>query len=242
MDERSILFILNVISCNGVGFDFLLGIFYNQLPAIVRFTTTSTTTETTTIDPTTTLLINPDDEDPYVWDDEEFESTEPTTLSTQHVTMNDYISNIHWWIWNETTTNSFDIEDEDFETSTSFLKRSERLSMDEENETLSKEMTETSTYQQIPTKVSILEQTTTEFFTDETTTNELSTSETAINTTQPATRPTLFEYCKDQQCLHGGRLTSDCLCICLPAFTGDSCETGRLHLFLTTNHNFIHLF
>ena len=35
----------------------------------------------------------------------------------------------------------------------------------------------------------------------------------------------IFEYCKDKQCYSGGRLNSDCLCICLPAYTGDNCET-----------------
>ena len=38
---------------------------------------------------------------------------------------------------------------------------------------------------------------------------------------------TSYDYCKNQQCHHGGRLSPDCFCICLPAFTGDSCETGR---------------
>jgi hypothetical protein len=35
-----------------------------------------------------------------------------------------------------------------------------------------------------------------------------------------------FEYCNKKQCQHGGRLNSDCLCICLPAFNGDNCEIG----------------
>lgn len=35
-----------------------------------------------------------------------------------------------------------------------------------------------------------------------------------------------FEYCNKKQCQHGGRLNSDCLCICLPAFSGDNCEIG----------------
>ena len=30
-----------------------------------------------------------------------------------------------------------------------------------------------------------------------------------------------------KQCYHNGRLNSDCLCICLPTFTGDNCETGN---------------
>lgn len=47
------------------------------------------------------------------------------------------------------------------------------------------------------------------------------------------TTPTVFfEYCKNKQCHHGGRLNSDCLCICLPAFTGDQCETGTKNFLL----------
>ncbi|UJR36983.1 hypothetical protein I4U23_029691 [Adineta vaga] len=34
-----------------------------------------------------------------------------------------------------------------------------------------------------------------------------------------------YELCKKKQCQNGGRLNSDCLCICLPAFSGDHCET-----------------
>ncbi|CAF4633687.1 unnamed protein product [Rotaria sp. Silwood1] len=45
-----------------------------------------------------------------------------------------------------------------------------------------------------------------------------------INTTSK-TSHIFYEYCKNKQCYHGGRLNSDCLCICLPAFTGDNCET-----------------
>ena len=37
---------------------------------------------------------------------------------------------------------------------------------------------------------------------------------------------TSYEYCKNKPCHHGGRLNSDCFCICLPTFTGDNCETG----------------
>ena len=32
--------------------------------------------------------------------------------------------------------------------------------------------------------------------------------------------------CHGKQCQHGGRLNPDCLCICLPAFTGDRCQNG----------------
>ncbi|CAF1125211.1 unnamed protein product [Rotaria sordida] len=45
-----------------------------------------------------------------------------------------------------------------------------------------------------------------------------------INTTSK-TSNIFYEYCKNKQCYHHGRLNSDCLCICLPAFTGDNCET-----------------
>ena len=38
-----------------------------------------------------------------------------------------------------------------------------------------------------------------------------------------------YDYCDQKQCHHGGRLNIDCLCICLPAFTGDNCETGKQH-------------
>jgi hypothetical protein len=35
-----------------------------------------------------------------------------------------------------------------------------------------------------------------------------------------------YEYCDKKQCLNGGRLNSECLCICLPAFNGNNCEKG----------------
>jgi len=35
------------------------------------------------------------------------------------------------------------------------------------------------------------------------------------------------EYCNKKQCQHGGRLNADCLCICLPAFSGINCERGK---------------
>lgn len=41
----------------------------------------------------------------------------------------------------------------------------------------------------------------------------------------------LSEFCKNKRCYHGGRLNSDCLCLCLPAFTGDNCETGNNRFF-----------
>jgi len=50
---------------------------------------------------------------------------------------------------------------------------------------------------------------------------------TTITTTTASKTPDIFyEYCKNKQCYHGGHLNSDCLCICLPTFTGDNCETG----------------
>ena len=36
-----------------------------------------------------------------------------------------------------------------------------------------------------------------------------------------------FEYCNKKQCQNGGRLNSYCLCICLPAFSGDNCEKSK---------------
>ena len=39
-----------------------------------------------------------------------------------------------------------------------------------------------------------------------------------------------YEYCHQKQCQHGGRLNSDCLCICLPAFTGHHCEKGNVFI------------
>lgn len=73
------------------------------------------------------------------------------------------------------------------------------------------------------------------FFNNQTENNELiSTSSilplnmTAENfTTTVKPRDAYYEYCKNKTCHHGGRLNSDCLCICLPTFTGDNCETGR---------------
>lgn len=35
------------------------------------------------------------------------------------------------------------------------------------------------------------------------------------------------EYCNNKQCQYGGRLNADCLCICLPAFSGNNCERGK---------------
>jgi hypothetical protein len=36
-----------------------------------------------------------------------------------------------------------------------------------------------------------------------------------------------YEHCNKKQCQHGGRLNTDCLCICLPAFGGDNCEISK---------------
>ena len=63
--------------------------------------------------------------------------------------------------------------------------------------------------------------TTTTITTTTTTTTEKQTEQ--LTTTTPII---IYEYCKNKKCHHGGRLTSDCLCICLPAFSGDNCETG----------------
>ncbi|CAF2642090.1 unnamed protein product [Rotaria sp. Silwood2] len=50
-------------------------------------------------------------------------------------------------------------------------------------------------------------------------------NEETMHHTTSKTSDIFYEYCKNKQCYHGGRLNSDCLCICLPAFTGDNCET-----------------
>lgn len=60
------------------------------------------------------------------------------------------------------------------------------------------------------------------------TTSVITTIKTTTTTTVLSTANTIFEYCKNKHCQHGGRLNSDCLCICLPAFTGDQCETGTI--------------
>lgn len=59
---------------------------------------------------------------------------------------------------------------------------------------------------------------------------------TTIKTEKPSTTTiktpnTFYEYCENKECHYGGRLTSDCLCICLPAFTGDNCKTGTRQFF-----------
>jgi hypothetical protein len=51
-----------------------------------------------------------------------------------------------------------------------------------------------------------------------------------------------YDYCKNKQCHYGGRLNSDCLCICLPTFTGDNCETGTKVLFTSKNRFILVLF
>lgn len=43
-------------------------------------------------------------------------------------------------------------------------------------------------------------------------------------------RDQFYEYCHQKQCQHGGRLNSDCLCICLPAFSGHHCEKSKMFL------------
>ncbi|CAF0771324.1 unnamed protein product [Rotaria sordida] len=37
----------------------------------------------------------------------------------------------------------------------------------------------------------------------------------------------LHKYCNKKQCQNGGHLNSNCLCICLPAFSGNNCEIVR---------------
>ncbi len=71
--------------------------------------------------------------------------------------------------------------------------------------------------------------TTKEKFRLTTTTKQLTTTteeKVQLTTTTSKNPNTFFEYCQNKQCYHGGRLNSDCLCICLPAITGDNCETG----------------
>jgi hypothetical protein len=53
------------------------------------------------------------------------------------------------------------------------------------------------------------------------------TQQVQLETTTSKSSAISYEYCKNKQCNYGGRLNSDCLCICLPTFTGDNCETGR---------------
>ena len=36
----------------------------------------------------------------------------------------------------------------------------------------------------------------------------------------------VYDHCHKKQCQNGGRLNADCLCVCLPACTGDHCEIG----------------
>jgi len=71
-----------------------------------------------------------------------------------------------------------------------------------------------------------------------TTTKQLTTTtkeKVQLTTTTSKNPNTFFEYCQNKQCYHGGRLNSDCLCICLPAITGDNCETGKKNFpFLRT--------
>ncbi|CAF1090191.1 unnamed protein product [Rotaria sp. Silwood1] len=40
----------------------------------------------------------------------------------------------------------------------------------------------------------------------------------------------LYEYCNKKQCQNGGHLDSNCLCVCLPAFSGNNCEIGKISL------------
>ncbi|CAF0876509.1 unnamed protein product [Adineta ricciae] len=80
--------------------------------------------------------------------------------------------------------------------------------------------------------LSMINQTHSESLNSTTTTTSTTTTHTTMTTTTTTiSRNTTtifqapFEYCKDRHCRHSGRLNSDCLCVCLPAFTGDECET-----------------
>ncbi len=61
-------------------------------------------------------------------------------------------------------------------------------------------------------------------------------------TTTSRTPPIFYEYCKNKQCHNNGHLNPDCLCICLPTFTGDNCETGITNLVFHKKIFFLFLF
>lgn len=122
---------------------------------------------------------------------------------------------IFWWWWNETS--STESMDDGRSSLTTALSRFERLSMDEENESSTVNM-DAST--QTTNSISIDN----ENITIVTMTTELTT------TNSSRTSESLYEYCKDQKCFHGGRLSSDCFCICLPAYTGETCQTGSFSI------------
>ncbi len=67
-------------------------------------------------------------------------------------------------------------------------------------------------------------------------------SQFSTSTTTTTTSETLYEYCKNKQCHHHGRLNSDCLCICLPTFTGENCETGIGNFLLNKKKLFFIVF
>lgn len=186
---------------------------------------------TTTVRSFTTTIINPDDDDPFI--DDEVDSTpvslsetfnngslsmenfdladdlEMSTIKDSLVAVQEQLP-MNWWNLNDTTSTTVDAEDEWIifnTTSVPFVTRLGHLSADAED---SDEIHSPDTNSQ----------------SNQTTTmNEFLPSPQTTTTTKPYVE-SLFEYCKDQQCHNGGRLNSDCLCICLPAFAGESCQTG----------------
>ena len=248
------------------GLCWYLGIFHNQLPALIRFPLSSTLT--TTIARLTTTVINPDDDEPFFGDDPDSDELESTTVSLPETFDNASLSLAHfddlspsssinvgllvspeplplnWWNLNDTAS-TVNTEDDWIifnTTSMPFVTRLEHLSADDEE---SEEIDPVNHHRLLSTRNSNSTPTTKLIhLTSSTTvtsssTNSLdqpSTSNATTTTTHPSTTllrtttkkaaKTVFEYCKGQQCHNGGRLNSDCLCICLPAFTGQSCQTG----------------
>lgn len=39
------------------------------------------------------------------------------------------------------------------------------------------------------------------------------------------------EYCNKKQCQNGGRLNKNCVCVCLPVYSGEHCERGNMIIF-----------
>ena len=230
-----------------------LGIFHNQLPALIRFPLTST--------PTSTTIINPDDDDPFI--DDEVDSTTVSlseTFNNGSLSMENFdladdqaMSTIkdslvavqeqlpmHWWNLNDTTSAAVEDEWVIFNTtSVPSVTRLEHLSADDEDsdEIYSDRDSQSNHTAQMNDFLPLPQITATTTPTPNTTVTSFRPSSAMIRTV-PLDQPfrsetttksyveTIFEYCKDQKCHNGGRLNSDCLCICLPAFAGESCQTG----------------
>ncbi|CAM4803125.1 unnamed protein product [Rotaria magnacalcarata] len=52
----------------------------------------------------------------------------------------------------------------------------------------------------------------------------ISTNTTTIIKKKEKKKKILHEHCNQKQCQNGGRLNSNCICICLPAYSGHDCE------------------